>query len=145
MLFIGIFAVVRFADLSTRGALGYMFANAYETPFFWIEIALFIIIPLVLLFNKRLRSTPRGLFIASLSVVLGFLMHRMNVVTTAFAKVSGGYFPSWQEFLVSTTFIAAGFIIVGLIARNFPLFESAAPATTETADEEEYVKIGWCV
>ncbi|MBU1708348.1 Ni/Fe-hydrogenase cytochrome b subunit [bacterium] len=147
MLFLGIFAVIRFADISTRGALGLLFANAYETPFFWIETALFIFIPIALLLNKRIRSTPRGLFIASLSVVLGFLMHRVNVVTTAFAKVSGGYFPSWQEFLISTSFIAAGFIIVGLIARNFPLFEKAAPVAAETASEEEegYVKIGWSV
>ena len=74
-------------------------------------------------------------------------MHRVNVVSTAFAKVSGGYFPTWQEFLISTTFIAAGFIIVGLIARNFPLFEKAAPAGAEAASEEEegYVKIGWSV
>ncbi len=147
ILFLGIFAVIRFADISTRGALGLLFANAYETPFFWIETALFIFIPIALLLNKRIRSTPRGLFIASLSVVLGFLMHRVNVVTTAFAKVSGGYFPSWQEFLISTSFIAAGFIIVGLIARNFPLFEKAAPVAAETASEEEegYVKIGWSV
>jgi Ni/Fe-hydrogenase subunit HybB-like protein len=148
MLFIGIFAVIRFADLSTRGAMGLLFANAYETPFFWIEIALFIIIPLALLLNKRLQSTRQGLFIASLSVVLGFLMHRMNIVTTAFTRVNDGYFPTWQEFLVSTTFIVAGFVIVGLIARYFPLFEKTAPVAAEAVSEEEeegYVKIGWSV
>ncbi len=144
VLFLGIFAVIRFADLSTRGALGLLFANAYETPFFWIEIFLFIFIPIALLLNKRIRSTPRGLFIASLCVVLGFLMHRVNVVTTAFARVNGGYFPSWQEFLISISFITAGFIIVGLIARNFPVFEKVEPAA-EGEEEEGYVKIGWSV
>ncbi len=147
MFFLGIFAVIRFEDLAARGALGLAFANRYETPFFWLEIFLFIILPFALLLNKKIRSTPRGLFVISLSTVLGFVMHRVNVVTTGFAKVNGGYFPSWQEFVITTSFVMAGFIIIGLIARYFPVFPKEAPAVAEPAEEdlEGYVRIGWSV
>lgn len=147
IIFIGIFAVIRFADISTRGALGLLFANSYETPFFWTEIFLFIILPLILLFNKKIRSTPRGLFYPALSVVLGFLMHRMNIVTTAFARVNGGYFPSWQEYFISISFVMTGFVIIGLIVRYFPVFPKETPAIAQKTPEEEegYVRIGWSV
>ncbi|MFH1011267.1 MAG: NrfD/PsrC family molybdoenzyme membrane anchor subunit, partial [bacterium] len=146
-LALGVFAVLRFADLVTRGALGLAFAARYETPFFWIENFLFIVLPVILLINKKTRLAPRGLFAASLSVVLGLIMHRLNVVTTGFAQVNQGYFPSWQEFVISISLVMAGFIIVGIVARYFPVFPKEEAAVTEAPDEEleGYVKVGWSV
>ncbi|MBM3324295.1 MAG: Ni/Fe-hydrogenase cytochrome b subunit [Calditrichaeota bacterium] len=147
-LALGVFAVLRFADLATRGALKLIFANRYETPFFWLEIFLFIVLPVLLLTNKRTRLAPRGLFAASFSVVLGLVMHRMNVVTTGFASVNQGYFPSWQEFVISIAFVMAGFVIVGLIARYLPVLpkeEAVVPTGAREDELEGYVKVGWSV
>jgi len=43
--------------------------------------------------------------------------------------------------------VMAGFIIIGLIARYFPVFPKEAPAVAEPAEEdlEGYVRIGWSV
>jgi Ni/Fe-hydrogenase subunit HybB-like protein len=143
---VGIYGILRFEDIATRGYFELMFANRYETPFFWIEMILFVAIPLYLLTNRALRQTNRGLFLASFSVVLGFLMHRVNVVTTAFASVNQGYFPSWQEIVISIAFVMAGFAIVGLIAHYFPVFPSTAPERSkisEPGDDKEFIHVAW--
>lgn len=143
---LGIFAILRFADLATRGALPLAFTSRYETPFFWLEIVLFFILPFILLINKKTRTSPRGLFFASLSVVFGLLMHRLNVVTTGFAQVNAGYSPSWQEFVISTAFVMVGFVLVGMVVRYLPVIPEEAPAPAVSDEEaEEYVRVAWSV
>ena len=156
MYALGIYAVVRLADLATRGALGYMFARAPETPFFWLENMLFIIIPLVIMNLKSLKNTTVGVGLAGGSAVLGFIMHRINVVTTAFHRVNGGYFPSWQEFMITICFVTMGFIIIGLIVRYLPIFPEGSLIKSK-AEQERYlnakkekekslkgfIKLGW--
>jgi Ni/Fe-hydrogenase subunit HybB-like protein len=123
---LGIFGLVRFADLMTRGDLGYMFRNAPETLYFWIETFLLIIIPLVLLNLRRTMYSEKGMMFAALSTVLGFVMHRINVVTTAFSRVNGGYLPSWEEYLITLSLVTMGFCIIGLIVRFFPVLPEGA-------------------
>ena len=156
MFALGIYALVRLADLFTRGALGLMFTNAPETPFFWLENILFIVIPLILLNLKSLKNSSLGIGLAGASAVLGFVMHRINVVTTAFYRVNGGYFPSWQEFMITICFVTMGFIIIGLIVRYLPIFPEGSLIKTK-AEQERYlnakkekeknlkgfIKLGW--
>jgi len=147
VVLLAIFAILRFEDLVARGALGLAFESRYETPFFWLENLLLIGVPIALLSRKRVRSNPRGLFVASFCCVLGFVMHRVNVVTTGFARVNGGYFPSWQEFAVSMGFVMAGFILVGLIVRFFPVLPQHGVRTAAEQVEvpDGFVRVGWNV
>lgn len=138
MYALGIYAILRLADLATQGSLGYMFANAPETPYFWIENILLIIIPLVILNLKSLKHTTIGIGLAGASAVFGFIMHRINVVTTAFQRVNGGYFPSWQEYLITICFVTMGFIIIGLIVRYLPIFPEGSLIKTK-AEQERYL------
>ena len=156
MFALGIYALVRLADLFTRGALGLMFAYAPETPFFWTENILFIVIPLILLNLKSLKNSSIGIGLAGASAVFGFVMHRINVVTTAFQRVNGGYFPSWQEFMITICFVTLGFIVIGLIVRYLPIFPEGSLIKTK-AEQERYlsakkekekspkgfIKLGW--
>ena len=150
---LGIFALVRFADIAGRGALSLMFANAMETPYFWIETVLLIIAPLIILNIKKIQYSELGLFYASLSAVLGFVMHRINVVTTAFARVNGGYFPSWQEFWITASLVTLGFVIIALVVRFLPVLPEGSLIKTKrererylAAKKKEdfgYKKLGW--
>jgi len=136
---LGIFGLVRFADLMTRGDLGYMFRNAPETLYFWIETFLLIIIPLVLLNLRRTMYSEKGMMFAALSTVLGFVMHRINVVTTAFSRVNGGYLPSWEEYLITLSLVTMGFCIIGLIVRFFPVLPEGSLIKTKK-EQERYLK-----
>jgi Ni/Fe-hydrogenase subunit HybB-like protein len=135
---LGIYAVVRLADLIARGAMGLAFAPETETLYFWIENFLLIIIPLILLNSRRFMFTQRGLFLASLSCVLGFVMHRINVVTTGFARVNGNYYPTWQEFLITTSLVTLGFVIIALVVRYFPVLPEGSLIKTR-AEKERYL------
>ena len=156
MYALGIYAIVRLADLATRGALGYMFTNAPETPFFWLENLLFIIIPLVIMNLKSLKNTATGIGLAGGSAVLGFVMHRINMVTTGFQRVNGGYFPSWQEFMITICLVTLGFVIIGLVVRYLPIFPEGSLIKSKaeqqrylSAKKEQedslkgYIKLGW--
>jgi Ni/Fe-hydrogenase subunit HybB-like protein len=143
---VGIYGVLRFEDIVTRGSFRLLFAGRQETFIFWIEAFLFVVIPLYLLIHRSLRETRRGLFWASLCVVLGFLMHRVNITTTAFGSVNQGYFPSWQEIVVSIAFVMAGFSIVGLVARNFPVLPDIAPQRSELPEsvgDDGHIYVAW--
>ena len=63
MLFVvlGVFGILRFEDLLHRGMLKSLFQPSYEMYFFWLEISLSLIAPLILLSRKRLRQQPGGL------------------------------------------------------------------------------------
>ena len=74
--------ILRFEDLlpSRRAAPGVH--SQYETYFFWLEMCLALIAPLVLLSIKKVRKSPGGLYLCAVLVVLGFITNRLNVSIT---------------------------------------------------------------
>ena len=135
---LGIYGILRFEDLANRGALKLAFHAGYETYLFWLEIVLAIILPLVLLVQKRVRNSATGLYFSAVSVVLGFITNRMNVSITGFEGSTGvRYFPKWSELAVTGMIIAIGFAAFGLAVKYLPIFPkeelSLEPATEPEA------------
>lgn len=120
---LGVYAILRFEDLANRGALKLSFHPGYETYLFWLEISLAIILPLILLAQRRVRSSANGLYFAAVSVVLGFITNRMNVSITGFEGSTGvRYFPKWSELAVTGMIIAIGFALFGMAVKYLPIF-----------------------
>lgn len=118
-----VYSILRFFDLMLRGALPLTVEPTEEALAFWVEIALFQVIPVVVLWSERRRASQRWLFVGAFSAVLGLVMHRMNVATTSLAASSGsGYFPTFMEFAVSTSLVVAGFVVFWGFAKWTPLF-----------------------
>ena len=89
---------------------------------FWLEVAL-ILAPLALLLRKKVRSTPGGLYVAAVLVVLGFITNRLNVSITGLESAAGlHYVPKWTEIAVTGAIIAAGFALFGLAVKYLPIF-----------------------
>jgi len=136
---LGVYGILRFEDLANRGALKLAFHAGYETYLFWLEIFLSIILPLVLLLQKRVRNSANGLYLAAVSVVLGFITNRMNVSITGFEGSTGvRYFPKWSELAVTGMIIAIGFAAFGLAVKYLPIFPKEQ-LSTEPAGEAEAV------
>ncbi|HEV3511042.1 MAG TPA: Ni/Fe-hydrogenase cytochrome b subunit [Candidatus Sulfotelmatobacter sp.] len=136
---LGIYGILRFEDLANRGALKLAFHAGYETYLFWLEIFLSIIFPLVLLLQKRVRNSANGLYLAAVSVVLGFITNRMNVSITGFEGSTGvRYFPKWSELAVTGMIIAIGFAAFGLAVKYLPIFPKEQ-LSLEPAGEAEAV------
>jgi Ni/Fe-hydrogenase subunit HybB-like protein len=120
---LGIFAILRFEDLLHRGVLNSLFQPSYEMYFFWLEISLSLIAPLMLLSRKRLRQAPGGLYLVSVLVVLGFITNRLNVSITGLESAAGmHYIPKWTEVAVTGAIIATGFALFGLATKYLPIF-----------------------
>jgi Ni/Fe-hydrogenase subunit HybB-like protein len=99
---------------------------------FWLEISLSLILPLLLLAQKKIRTTAQGLYLAAVLVVLGFITNRLNVSITGLeSSVGRHYMPKWTEVAVTGAIIAAGFALFGLAVKYLPIFpaEESHPVT----------------
>src|SRR5215813_5911729 len=126
-----VYGTLRLEDLIHRGVIPLMFQPGYEMWLFWLEIALSLIAPLLLLSQKKVRSTAQGLYLAAVLVVLGFITNRLNVSITGQESSAGmHYMPKWTEIAVSGAIIAVGFALFGLATKYLPIFpEEQAPHT----------------
>lgn len=135
---LGLYGILRLEDLWNRGVLKLAFLPGYETYLFWLEIALALVLPLILLSQKRVRMSPQGLYFSAVLVVLGFITNRMNVSITGFEGSTGvRYFPKWSELAVTAMIIAGGFALFGLAVKYLPIFpkeELALESATEPED-----------
>lgn len=116
--------VIRLEDLIVHDKFAMAFAFDTASWFFLAEVGLGVLVPMVLLFNPKVRQRPLALVGTQFLVVLGFIFGRMNVAVTAFQLGTGvDYNPHWMEFLVSVGVIVLGFKAFALAVRYLPVFE----------------------
>ncbi|HEX2523850.1 MAG TPA: Ni/Fe-hydrogenase cytochrome b subunit, partial [Terriglobia bacterium] len=119
---LSVYLVLRIQDLMARGVLKQALEPTYEGRLFLAEVLLGIVAPVVLLIIPRIRSNHFSLFVASLMVVLGFIMNRLNVSITGMEGTLGGYFPSWTEVSVTSMIVALGFALFAAAVKYLPVF-----------------------
>jgi Ni/Fe-hydrogenase subunit HybB-like protein len=105
-----VYALLRGIDLVTHGGAVHLFRWREESLLFWFEIAMFVIAPVFLLSQSKVRNNPNALYGTCALVVMGFMANRLNASITAFQASSGFYYiPKWTEFALSmATVTAAG-------------------------------------
>ncbi len=146
LVVLGVYGILRFEDLANRGALKLAFHPGYEMYLFWLEIALAIILPLILLSQKKIRTSPTGLYFSAVLVVLGFITNRMNVSITGFEGSTGmRYFPKWSELAVTGMIIAIGFAAFGLAVKYLPIFPKEESEPVRSAELEAGVAVNGAV
>jgi Ni/Fe-hydrogenase subunit HybB-like protein len=105
-----VFAFFKVLDLTANQAWGYAFQRTSEAGYFWLEMA-FLTVPVWLLSLASVRSNPERLYWASVIVVAGFMVNRLNVSINALQSAMGThYVPKWTEMASSVLLIAAGVI-----------------------------------
>ena len=123
VVMLAVYATMKIMDLSDRKMFSLLLVPRFETYMFWLEVTIGIIVPFILLSQKRVRQNPTGLFIGAAFVVAGFVMNRMNIAITGMEGWSGtSYFPSFTEFMITAMIVTIGFIAFYLIAKYFPVF-----------------------
>ena len=141
LVMIGIYTVVRFQDLLHRGALSLLSKGTWETGLFEVEVLLTSALPIGLLLVPRVRQSPKGLYLASVLCLLGFVSNRMNVAITGMEAASGQhYFPKWTEIIVTLAIIGVGFFVFAVAVKYLPIFSHEvsfqSAAETEVASAE---------
>ncbi len=128
---------MRVADLAARGALGLLLAPRGETAFYWAEILVGAVAPLLLLARAEARRSRNTLFAGAILVVIGFVLDRLNVSLTGFEAWTGRtYFPSWVEIAVTLSIVTVGFIAFAWAARHLPVFAPARTASGRALSRE---------
>jgi Ni/Fe-hydrogenase subunit HybB-like protein len=86
---LSVYLILRMQDVMGRGVWHQAFEATYEGRMFLAEVLLGIVAPVVLLIIPRIRGSHFSLFVASLLVVLGFIMNRLNVSITGMERALG--------------------------------------------------------
>jgi Ni/Fe-hydrogenase subunit HybB-like protein len=108
---LAIYGIFRAVDLVNRDAIQYLWMWREETGLFWLEIALLVAAPLVLLNLEKVRNTPQYLYWTCALIVMGFMTNRLNVSVTALQASSGIYYvPKWTEFAATLATITAAVV-----------------------------------
>ncbi|MBL7727078.1 MAG: polysulfide reductase NrfD, partial [Dinghuibacter sp.] len=97
---------------------------------FWFAILVGMIIPILILINKKGRK-PKPMFIAAIMVVVGAWFKRYLIVTPTllhpFLPMQDvpdkyrTYFPSWEEWAIAMGSLAGALLIITLFVRVFPI------------------------
>jgi Ni/Fe-hydrogenase subunit HybB-like protein len=135
---LALYTLLRFQDLSRRGALAYVFDGSHESMLFLGEVLLAMVLPLALLAIPRVRMSRNGLYIISISTVFGFVVNRLNVAITGMERSAGiTYIPKWTEISITLMIVAIGVAAFALAVRYLPIFEH--PVATAPGKEAEGV------
>jgi len=122
-MLIGVYGIFRTLDLFKTGAVHYLFVHRKETAYFWVEIALFVFVPLILLSMKKVRHTPQLLYWTCAVVVMGFIANRLNVSITAMDAMTGAnYSPKWPELVITGAVVCAAVIAFRLAVIYLDIF-----------------------
>ncbi len=118
-----LYLVVKIVDFAIAGKLGYLIQFNQASLFFYLEIIIGVIFPFVLMIQKKLRQSRSWLYIASISIIAGFLLNRLNVSVTSITLGTGiNYFPSFYEIMITIFLVTAGMWAFSLITKYFPVF-----------------------
>lgn len=123
-----IYLIVKVYYLITTNSLGLVFNGSMPSMMFLLEMAIGIIIPLVFLLNKKVRTNLRGIAAVNWLVIIGVLVNRMNACLFSFDQyntsvVGAGYFPSAMELLFTLGLISLGVVLFKMAAKYLPLFK----------------------
>ncbi len=120
---LGIYLAFKLGDMFIRETFVYLGGFTTESVMFALELVVGVVIPLRMLLSREVLQSPRWLFVASLLVVLGVLLNRINNFIVAYTPphAFGSYFPSIGEISVTVGFVAMIALIYRAAVRIFPV------------------------
>lgn|SRR5690625_197106 len=111
-------------------SLGTMMGSAYSWSYWGVQMGLGVVVPIFLVFFKKTSHNINALLIAAISVVIGIIGVRFNIVVPSqIIPIMEGfpasnYFPTIREWLVSVGIVAMGLLIFTIGDRLLPLEEN---------------------
>jgi Ni/Fe-hydrogenase subunit HybB-like protein len=125
---IGLYLVIRFADVAVRGAFGLAFRFDLNSMMFWIENALYVA-ALVFVAPAANRSRPKPLFLGAALMLLAGTVYRFNAFIISFNPGDNwSYFPSFSETVITLGIISFEIMAYLYIVKTFPVLPKAEHA-----------------
>ncbi len=132
---LAIYLVVRFTQLTLAGNLRYLFTSGLMSILFWTEIIVGSVIPLIAFSFKKVRTSPNGILVTAILLLLGMILNRFDVSWLAVKHIvpltyipslmafNAHYLPTLPELSISVGIFSFGILAFGLAAKYLPLFE----------------------
>jgi Ni/Fe-hydrogenase subunit HybB-like protein len=122
-----IYGLFRAVDLLTHGGYRYLFRARSETAYFWTEILMLIVIPVILFSMKKVQQTPVLLYWTACVEVMGLIANRLNVSITAMEdSTHANYVPKWPEMMLTMMVVAAAVVVFRLCVLYLDVFPRTA-------------------
>jgi Ni/Fe-hydrogenase subunit HybB-like protein len=116
------FLTARLGDLLLAGKLEQIFISGRYSLMFLLETGIGVILPLILFALPAVRRSRKALLWSSLLVIVGLILHRLNVSLIALMPRTGTfYFPHPLEFVISISIVSAGILAYLMASRYLPL------------------------
>ncbi|MCU7838664.1 MAG: Ni/Fe-hydrogenase cytochrome b subunit [Candidatus Thiodiazotropha sp. (ex Troendleina suluensis)] len=124
----GLYLIIRFAEIILRGKLGLIFAGDLGSWMFLLETTLFIF-PLLVLLSPSLRQRGHYLLYAAISMLFAGALYRFNAFLITYDPGPGySYFPSVSEIMVTAGVVAIEIMAYLFLVKKFPVLHSTDPA-----------------
>jgi Ni/Fe-hydrogenase subunit HybB-like protein len=117
------YAFAKFADLAWRGKLWMLTEPTLQALLWWIEVGLCAVLPAILLFNPRMRTSRNALFAIGGLVVAGGILNRLNVSLFGMWSYTGPiYIPSLMEIAVTAALFTFGAAVFAVLVKLLPVY-----------------------
>lgn len=137
-----LYVFLKLFDLQMRGYLTAMFNGTLASNMFLVEMALFIIPVLIVVFGLFSKPAKNTVAVGA-SVVIGVIVNRLNVLFTGlYESAHMSYFPAVTEFAVSFGIIAMGCLAYLFFVENFDVFDREIENNPYVQNEKEQGTVG---
>ncbi len=128
---LGIYLAFKVGDLLIRGAYVHVADGSVQSIFFFIEVVIGVVVPLILFLLRRVRNSMPALGLAALLVVLGVALNRVNVFLIAYHPpyATKTYFPALGEWVVTIGLIATLILVYRVVVTFLPVLSHPAKGT----------------
>jgi Ni/Fe-hydrogenase subunit HybB-like protein len=126
LIVLSFYLLLKLYQLFTVASPSMAVDGSVEGNMYLLEMVLGVILPIVLLSMKQVRTNVNMLFAVNMVVIAGVLLNRMNVCLFSMEQYNNWrgftYAPSWMEFLLSLGVISVGVFLYKMSAKHLPLF-----------------------
>ncbi len=123
---VGVYLVLRFADLLLRGAP--VFTSGFLSFMFFLETLLYLV-PVLLLASPNLRRDLRWLFVGACSLLLAGSLYRFDAFLVGYNPGPGWtYFPALPEIMITLGIVAIELMAYLYFVKKFPVLPKAEHA-----------------
>ena len=130
-----IYLSVKVTDLAIRGAARHLLDSGAAPLLFVLEIGAGVVAPLLMLLSTQVRRNPSLLLSASVLVILGLALNRVNVFLVAYRPLyaSRPYVPSVGEVAVTVGLVSGLILAYRVLVMVFPILPADRDASSGEA------------
>lgn len=120
---LGVYLAFKLGDMVIRGTFVYLLDFSKESVMFTIEVVFGVIVPMRMFFHPKVRKSPPWIFTASMLVIFGVFLNRLNNFVIAYSSPyeTASYVPSIGEISVTLGFIAMEILLYRVFVMIFPV------------------------